>query len=216
MTRTQLLDHAAQLFAERGFKKVTVREISVVAGANVAAVNYHFGDKLGLYREVVERAMAEMTATTQAAMAAGDDATAEEQLRVFVQVFVHRLLTPRPGNQIHRIMMRELEDPTPMLAVIARRVMRPRMQYLCGVVGRLLGRRPTDRLVRNCAASVHGQCLISKTSPALSQLGMGFDYGPADAAALADHITEFSLQAMAAYRRPSRPTAPRRRPTARG
>ena len=48
-TRQRLLEAAARLFAARGFTHVTVREICNAANANVAAVNYHFGDKLGLY-----------------------------------------------------------------------------------------------------------------------------------------------------------------------
>ena len=58
-TRERLVTAASELFAENGFRKVTVRDICTAAGANVAAVNYHFGDKLGLYREVLERAIAE-------------------------------------------------------------------------------------------------------------------------------------------------------------
>ena len=46
-TRDRLLAAAERLFADRGFKKVTVRDICTVAKANVAAINYHFGDKLG-------------------------------------------------------------------------------------------------------------------------------------------------------------------------
>ena len=53
-TRARLLAAAERLFADRGFKKVTVREICRAARANVAAINYHFGDKLGLYREVLQ------------------------------------------------------------------------------------------------------------------------------------------------------------------
>src|SRR5207253_10208074 len=53
-TRQRLLDAAARLFAERGFNKVSVREICKEAGANVAAVNYYFRDKWGLYREVLQ------------------------------------------------------------------------------------------------------------------------------------------------------------------
>jgi AcrR family transcriptional regulator len=52
-TRERLLTAAAALFAEHGFRRVTVRDICEEASANVAAVNYHFGDKQGLYREVV-------------------------------------------------------------------------------------------------------------------------------------------------------------------
>ena len=66
-TRERLLRTAARLFADRGFKKVTVRDICRTARANVAAVNYHFGDKLGLYREVLQLAAEALRSTTEAA-----------------------------------------------------------------------------------------------------------------------------------------------------
>lgn len=195
-TRDQLLKHAAELFAERGFNKVTVREISEAVGANVAAVNYHFGDKLGLYREIVEQSLALMEETMQQAMEAGKGGDAEAQLRAFVEVFVERLLTPRDGNQIQRLMMREMEDPTPILDLIVQRVMEPRMRYLCDVIGRLMNRPPDDRVVRNCAASVHAQCIMCKRTPALERMKLGFGSEPANAAVLATHVADFSLAAI--------------------
>jgi AcrR family transcriptional regulator len=68
-TRERVLRAAAQLFADRGFKKVTVRDICRGARANVAAVNYHFGGKGGLYREVLQLAIETMRATNDAARA---------------------------------------------------------------------------------------------------------------------------------------------------
>ena len=53
-TRTRLLHAAAAVFAEVGYNAATVRQICTRARVNVAAVNYHFGDKLGLYTEVLE------------------------------------------------------------------------------------------------------------------------------------------------------------------
>ncbi|HEY2735401.1 MAG TPA: TetR family transcriptional regulator, partial [Polyangiales bacterium] len=51
-TRDRLIEVALELFAERGFRNVTVRDISQRAHANLAAISYHFGDKLGLYTEI--------------------------------------------------------------------------------------------------------------------------------------------------------------------
>src|SRR6267154_1886804 len=56
-TREKLLTVAGRVFAARGYQATTVREICSAAGANVAAVNYHFGDKFGLYTEVLQQSV---------------------------------------------------------------------------------------------------------------------------------------------------------------
>src|SRR5437868_10608783 len=93
-THLRVLSAASRLFAENGFKDVTVREICRAARANVAAVNYHFGDKLGLYREILRMAIDAMRETTESARRAGHGQQPEEQLRRFVRVFLHALLAP--------------------------------------------------------------------------------------------------------------------------
>ena len=90
--RTACCAPAAQLFADRGFKKVTVRDICREARANVAAVNYHFGDKHGLYREVLQRAIDTVRATSDAARVAGDGKPAEERLRRYIHVSLCRVV----------------------------------------------------------------------------------------------------------------------------
>jgi len=50
-----LLEAAEQLFANRGFESVSVRDVTQMAKANVAAVNYHFGSRDGLIATVVSR-----------------------------------------------------------------------------------------------------------------------------------------------------------------
>ena len=96
-TRERLLEAAQRLFAQRGFKRVTVREICRAARANVAAVNYHFGDKLGLYREVMQGAIRAMRETNEAAREAGKGQSPEEELRRYVAVFLQRVLNPGAG-----------------------------------------------------------------------------------------------------------------------
>lgn len=53
--KRRLLDAAEQLFAEKGFESVSVRDVTQHAKANVAAVNYHFGSREGLIALVVTR-----------------------------------------------------------------------------------------------------------------------------------------------------------------
>src|SRR5262245_61813913 len=100
-TRQRLLDAAAQLFADRGFKKVTVREICRASRANVAAVNYHFGDKSGLYREVVKLAIQTMRETNELSQRAGEGESPEDQIRAFVRIFVQRLIGTGQSAWVH-------------------------------------------------------------------------------------------------------------------
>ena len=54
-TKTDLLEAAERLFAEHGIARSSLRAITREAGANLAAVNYHFGSKEGLVRAVFAR-----------------------------------------------------------------------------------------------------------------------------------------------------------------
>jgi len=197
-TRDRLLSAAERLFADRGFKKVTVREICRAARANVAAVNYHFGDKLGLYREVLQSAIDRMRATNEAAREAGRGQSAEEQLRRYIVIFVRRFLAT--GNDaVHRIITREMHDPTPALDALVEQGVRPRIEYLSGVLARILGCRPTDKRVLRCLASVQAQSIAYIHNPIAERLG--FSMEPKTAAQIdeiADHIAQFSLAGVRA------------------
>lgn len=57
-SKLRLLDAAEQLFAERGFEAVSVRDVTRLAKANVAAVNYHFGSREGMVGLVISRYVA--------------------------------------------------------------------------------------------------------------------------------------------------------------
>ncbi len=50
--RQRLLLAGLELFAEQGYAKTSIRQVTVAAGANIAAVSYYFGNKAGLYRAV--------------------------------------------------------------------------------------------------------------------------------------------------------------------
>ena len=54
-TRTRILDAAEELFMQHGFEATSMRLLTAKAGVNLAAVNYHFGSKEALIREVFAR-----------------------------------------------------------------------------------------------------------------------------------------------------------------
>lgn len=57
-TRDNIISSAEKLFAEKGFRAMTLRDVTKEARANLAAVNYHFGSKMKLMHAVIERRVA--------------------------------------------------------------------------------------------------------------------------------------------------------------
>jgi AcrR family transcriptional regulator len=200
-TRDRLLTAAERLFADRGFRKVTVREICRVARANVAAVNYHFGDKLGLYREVLQTAIDVMRSTSDAARAAGEGRPADEKLRRYIVTYVHRLLAAGNHGWLHRLINREMNDPTPALDALVEQGVRPRIEYLSCVVAEIIGCEQDDQRVLRCVASIQAQSIAYLPNPIADRLGLAFKPTPAHIEAVAQHIADFSLAGVHAVGR---------------
>jgi AcrR family transcriptional regulator len=214
-TRERLMTAAERLFAERGFRQVTVRDICREARANVAAVNYHFGDKLGLYREIMQVAILAMQDATNAAREAGAGQPPEEQLRRYVSLFLRRLLATGQ-NTIHKLIDREMSEPTAALDDLVRDGMRPRLEYLCGIVSAMLQRAPTDRTVFLCVMSIQSQTIMYARSGAVAgRLGFSGTPSPSGIDEIAHHITEFSLAGIRNARTRGDLENPRRTPSRR-
>ena len=199
-TRARLLKAAEELFGERGFKKVTVREICHAAKANVAAVNYHFGDKLGLYREVLQSAIDGMRATNEAARAEGKGRPPEEQLRLYIGVFLAKILSPE-REAVHRLITREVNDPTSALDALVEQGMRPRIEYLSGLVAEIMKCDRKDPRVLRCVGSIQSQAVTYLKNPIAARLGFVFKPTPKFIGQAADHIATFSIAGVRAIGR---------------
>jgi AcrR family transcriptional regulator len=110
LTRDNLIEAAIAVFSAKGFEGGSVREITQTANANQAAINYHFGGKDGLYREVLKasiQAFAELSPLDADRLAALDGPEAvdtfirtqlkalnrRDQLGRFMRIFTWETLT---------------------------------------------------------------------------------------------------------------------------
>ncbi len=197
-TRERLLKAAERLFAERGFKKVTVRDICRAARANVAAVNYHFGDKEGLYHEVLRIAIDVVRETTEAGRTAGEGRSPEEKLQQYFRIFLTRVHAT--GNEnLHRLIQREIDDPTAALDAFVEEAVRPRVEYIASIVVEMIGGEPTDRDVLRCVGSILSQVVVYvRRNPIAERLGFSFKGTSAEIDDAARHIAAFSAAGIRA------------------
>jgi AcrR family transcriptional regulator len=197
-TRERLLKAAERLFAERGFKKVTVRDICRAARANVAAVNYHFGDKAGLYRDVLRSAIDVVRETTEAGRKAGEGRAPAEKLERYFRIFLSRVTAPGHEN-LHRLIQREIDDPTAALDAFVEEAVRPRVEYIASIVVEMIGGEPTDPDVLRCVGSILSQAVIYvRRNPVAERLGFSFKGSAADIDEAARHIAAFSVAGVRA------------------
>ena len=195
-TRTRLLQAGGEIFAQYGFRAATVRRIAKKADANVAAVNYYFSGKEGLYLAVLEHTFAAAQnkyPTTPSSPGIGD---APERLRAFITAFLLRLLDEGRPAWHGRLMVREIADPSPVLDRVVNNMIRPFFEQLAAIIGELLGPGAVEEEIRLAAMSIMGQCLFYRNSrPVVSRLYQGrYDVGRIKE--IAEHISVFSLRAL--------------------
>jgi len=192
-TREKLVEAAGRVFAEHGYQATTVREIVKRSGANIAAVNYHFGDKLGLYTEVLQQAV--RAARVDAINLALDgNAPPEDILRAVIRTRLQSVATPKLQDWHFRIVVHELVQPTPALSRVVNEVSRPIYKRLLELIGSIIDLPPKDEKTRLCAHSIMGQILVYiLAGPLLKQLWPDLEMTPEQVDRIAEHICDFSL-----------------------
>ena len=113
--KENILNAATKVFAERGFRDATVRQICAVAQTNVSMVNYHFDSKEKLYAEVVRRLFSFATADDMMCLCEGvkDQKSWQTAIRRFVETFVgYVTVTSKPGVYAAQIFRWEVTRPS--------------------------------------------------------------------------------------------------------
>jgi AcrR family transcriptional regulator len=190
-TKAKLIEAAGEEFAAKGFERATIRAISERAGTNIAAVNYHFGDKERLY----EAALLEAHECSKAQVdPSALGAPPEDRLREFVRQFLTNVLDKgRRGTWHEALMLHELIQPTGAADVLVRESIGPRFQFLKATLRELFP-EADDRRLNALAFSTVGQCLHYKVARPISVRLIGDEALEAlDVEYLTDHITSVVL-----------------------
>lgn len=101
-----MLETAATLFADHGYRGASVRHICDLARANPGAVSYHFGGKKQLYRVVLRKAAAALTE-----LKVIEDASGEDTPPLEISDAVDRILCRMEDRPYEtRLLLRDLAD----------------------------------------------------------------------------------------------------------
>jgi AcrR family transcriptional regulator len=195
-TRERIAEAAGEIFAERGFEGTTVRDICQRAGANIAAVNYYFGDKQRLYVDAVVRA--HRWRMEQARLPEwSDDTPAETKLADFIATFFRRVLTGPDDTWHTKLVLREMANPTAACAELVQSSIRPQFEILLSILRELLPKDVSAQRLRLTAFSIVGQCLFYHfADPVVRNLLTADEYSELDVAMLARHVLDFSLASI--------------------
>jgi AcrR family transcriptional regulator len=151
-TRERLLKAAAECFSAHGYARATLAQICQEAGANQAAANYHFGDKLGLYAETLRYAYAR--AQEQHPLPDLTGLPAEERLRAYLAMHCHRIFDEGEGSLFPRMFVKEIAEPSEFLEFIFAEVISDERNVLIDIVRDLLGEKATEEDRGLCRLSI--------------------------------------------------------------
>ncbi len=192
--RNRLIEAAGELFADKGYKETTVRDICRRADTNIAAVNYHFKGKDHLFEEVMIEVVKTGWRKYPAGYGFAEANNPGEKLRAFVRAFfLRRFDFDRPAWH-GRLLRRETLLMTSRARRLLGRYIEANNKLLVSAVRDLLGPEADDEMVRLCSASVMGQMLIfMHPKPDMKHPLAGPPKTPEKIEETVRHITRFSL-----------------------
>lgn len=200
-TKKKILDSASVIFGKKGFKDATIRRIAKSAQVNIAAINYHFRDKEGLYGAVLEDVFRSGFSRFPATMEIGYDADPEQRLRAFIRAMFYRLQSREGWGGMSgqgRLIARELIDPSPAFESVLDRYVKPNKDLLVKIIIDIMQTNPGMKKLMPCVLSIIGQCIYYALASTVIQR-ITEDYSPTEdnIEQLADSVWLFSLGGIA-------------------
>ena len=194
-TRGKLIEAAGQLFAEKGFNGVTVRDIAKAANASLSSLNYHFRTKEALYHEALMDAC-QADSVPDKDKAALLKLDPKEALFILAKEALKEYRKQTTSNWRTALITRECREPSHEFKEVSEKHLTPETHFLAELIGRAADKPATDYHVRFAVITLISlletfglyRHLIDEVSPGLDDF-----FKPKDA--LAQHIVHLVLEA---------------------
>jgi AcrR family transcriptional regulator len=188
-TRARLLKAAAEVFAECGYENATIRQICSRARANIALVNYHFGDKMELYTAVLK------SSSRPRPVQAPPPETPEAALRETIRAMIEKSFECGSEASLrYRLVLHELMRPTAATARVVDVAMRPMYDRLREIVASILNLPADHERTKLTVHGIIGQvAYFARSTPVLTALWPGMKMTPPQRALVALHIADVTL-----------------------
>jgi AcrR family transcriptional regulator len=201
-SQNRLMDAAEELFAKQGINGTSIRDIATRADRSPGAVNYFFGDKEILYRELFRRRMKEMRearlASIKAAMEKGKNPTLEGLLRSFSMAYLEPFADPVSSERFMHLFARELVDqrlPKKMfldeMVLPVTKALQEAFTILCPDL--------SAGDAQMCINSIIGQLLHVMQIKVMFEGGQEISGTPFDIEEVIEHIVKFSAAGIRAF-----------------
>ena len=196
VTRSRILEAAGELFAARGFAETTSKAIAEQANVDLALINYHFGNRAGLYQAVLTEAHHHLMNVTDLEQLAQSSQPATDKLKILIDQIVQGAASESRG-WYSAVLTAELLAPSSHIQVLFQSVIPVKASLVMGMLSDITHIPADDPALLRCLLNIIAPCLLLHIgrrdipSPVQAVLQMPHD-------TLVEHLHRFALAGLAA------------------
>ncbi|CAG8999100.1 MAG: hypothetical protein CENE_01064 [Candidatus Celerinatantimonas neptuna] len=194
-TRDRILKSAGKLFAENGYNGTTSKAICEASGVNLAAVNYHFGSREGLYKTILSQVHESLMKIDHLDNILDSNLSAEQKLEQFIDELVVAILDAESWNL--RVWAREIAAPSECLPQLMDSQIFPKFDRLCKMISQVTGFDEGETKLLPAVFSIMAPCLLLLISHREAHMPFDdiFTYPPEE---LSRYLCQFLLAGLKA------------------
>jgi AcrR family transcriptional regulator len=201
--RGRLLEAAEVLFCDKGFSGTSVRDLAGAAGCNIASVNYYFGGKEQLYKELWRQYLVHMrdvrlSVIDKVMSESGGKPSLEELLEAFAYAFLGPFLDEPRASRLMKLMSREMLDQHLPANMFIDDMIMPTMKAMGTALLSACPSLDKDH-VPHLLFSVVGQLILLVRIKAMFEEVPESQFPTFELGAGVDHIVRFSAAGIRAY-----------------